>query len=156
MPNVLCGDCVTHAIQGCQMAYFLTKNLIWVNFVGSCNGRYWYILWPFGIFYRHYVSTFCGHLVYLTTIMWVYFMAIWYILPPLGIFCSHLVYFTAIWHILPPFGIFCAHLVYICRLFGIFFLFWYVLQRKIWQPWLDPLSEPSALFLFGSRVTRLG
>jgi hypothetical protein len=50
---------------------FKTKILIWVNFGGSCNGRYWYILhvairyilrpfgllWPFGIFY--------GYLVYL-------------------------------------------------------------------------------------------
>jgi hypothetical protein len=31
-----------------------------------------------------------------------------------------------------PFGIFCGH-------FGIFFPFWYVVPRKIWQPWLGYL-----------------
>jgi hypothetical protein len=36
------------------------------------------------------------------------------------IFYFHLVYFEAIWYIL--------------WLFGIFFPFWYVLTRKIWQP----------------------
>jgi hypothetical protein len=45
---------------------FNPKILIWVNFGGSCNGRCWYILWPFGQFY--------GHLVY--------FRALWYILWP--------------------------------------------------------------------------
>jgi hypothetical protein len=49
------------------MVYFQTKNPICVNFVGSCNRRYWYILWPFGIFY--------GNLEY--------FMIIWYIVPVL-------------------------------------------------------------------------
>jgi hypothetical protein len=44
----------------------------------------------------------------------------------------------AIWYILQPFGKFCGHLVYLW-LFGIFFPFWYVLPRKIWQPWLSPL-----------------
>jgi hypothetical protein len=37
-----------------------------------------------------------------------------------SIFYGHLAYFTAIWYILWP--------------FGIFFPFWYVVQRKIWQP----------------------
>jgi hypothetical protein len=46
----------------------------------------------------------------------------------LGIFYEHLVYFTAIGNILWPFGIFCGPLVY-------FSLFWYVVPRKIWQPW---------------------
>jgi hypothetical protein len=46
-----------------------------------------------------------------------------------GIFYVHLVYFTAIGNILWPFGMFCDHLVY-------FPLFWYVVPRKIWQPWL--------------------
>jgi hypothetical protein len=45
-----------------------------------------------------------------------------YILWPFGIFYGHLVYFVAIWCIL--------------LLFGIFFPFWYVVPRKIWQPWL--------------------
>jgi hypothetical protein len=30
---------------------FKPKLLFWVNLGGSCNGRCWYILWPFGIFY---------------------------------------------------------------------------------------------------------
>jgi hypothetical protein len=33
-----------------------------------------------------------------------------------------------IWYILGAFGIFCGNLVY-------FFPFWYVVPRKIWQPW---------------------
>jgi hypothetical protein len=43
-----------------------------------------------------------------------------------------------------PFGIFYVHLMYFMTLeyilwsFGVFFTFWYVLQRKIWQPWLKP------------------
>jgi hypothetical protein len=46
----------------------------------------------------------------------------------LGIFYDHLVYFTAIGNILWPFGIFCGRLVY-------FSPFWYLVPRKIWQPW---------------------
>jgi hypothetical protein len=48
--------------------WFVFKPKIWVNFGGPCNGRYWYILWPFGLFY--------GNLVY--------FVAIWYILRLFG------------------------------------------------------------------------
>jgi hypothetical protein len=33
---------------------FKPKMPIWVNFGGSCNGRCWYILWPFGLFYGHF------------------------------------------------------------------------------------------------------
>jgi hypothetical protein len=40
---------------------FKPKILIWVNFGGPKNGKYWYILWSFKIFYSHLV----------------YFMAIW-------------------------------------------------------------------------------
>jgi hypothetical protein len=29
------------------------KNPLWVNFGGSCNGRCWYILCPFGVYYGH-------------------------------------------------------------------------------------------------------
>jgi hypothetical protein len=29
---------------------FKPKIQIWLNFGGACNGRFWYILWPFGIF----------------------------------------------------------------------------------------------------------
>jgi hypothetical protein len=37
-------------------------------------------------------------------------------------------YFMAIWNILHTFGIFYEHLVH-------FFRFWYLVPRKIWQPW---------------------
>jgi hypothetical protein len=30
---------------------FKTKIPVWVNFGGPCNGRCWYILWTFGIFF---------------------------------------------------------------------------------------------------------
>jgi hypothetical protein len=62
--------------QGCQMAYFQTKKLIWVNFGGSCIERFWYILWPFGLFY--------GHLVYCYAIWYMYFMVIWSIFRHFG------------------------------------------------------------------------
>jgi hypothetical protein len=55
---------------------FKPKIQIWVNFGGYCNGRFWYILWPFG--------QFSGHLIY--------FMAIWYIFP-------HLAYFSLFWFV---------------------------------------------------------
>jgi hypothetical protein len=45
-----------------------------------------------------------------------------------GIFYVHLVYFTAICHTLWTFDIFPGYLEY-------FFPFWYVVARKIWQPW---------------------
>jgi hypothetical protein len=41
------------------------------------------------------------------------------IVRPFGLFYGHLVYFVAIW--------------YVFWLFGIFFPFWYVAPRKIWQ-----------------------
>jgi hypothetical protein len=72
-----------------------------------------------GIFYVHLVHFF-GHLPYFmegfAMKMLVHLMSIWYI-------------FSAICHILWTFGIFPG-------LIGIFFLFWYVEARKIWQPWL--------------------
>jgi hypothetical protein len=46
----------------------------------------------------------------------VLFMDIWFIVQPFVIFHEHLVYFVVIWYIFP---------------------FWYVVPRKIWQPWLD-------------------
>jgi hypothetical protein len=49
-----------------------------------------------------------------------------------------LVYLKAIGNILWSLGIFCGHLVY-------FSPFWYLLPRKIWQPWTEV-----------DRVTRLG
>jgi hypothetical protein len=53
------------------------KYKFWVNFEGSCKGRCWYILCPFGIP--------------------TYFTVIWCILLPFGIFYGYLVYFS-------PFG----------------------------------------------------
>jgi hypothetical protein len=50
-----------------------------------------------------------------------------------GIVYGHLVYFMAIWSILFPFGMFYGH-------FGRFFSCWYVVSRKIWQPWPWQLS----------------
>jgi hypothetical protein len=59
-------------IQGCQMAYFETKN--------PNLGKFWMVLkWK----------------------MLVYFIAIWFIIRPFGIFCGHLVYFMVIWYIFP-------------------------------------------------------
>jgi hypothetical protein len=63
-------------VSGLPAGIFQTKSPNLGNFGGSCNGRCWYILRPFGIFN--------GHLVYL--------MAIWYIQWPFGIFTGHLVY----------------------------------------------------------------
>jgi 1,4-dihydroxy-2-naphthoate octaprenyltransferase len=47
----------------------------WVHFAGSCNGRYWYILLPFGMYIFQVISYFC-----------VFFVAIWYIFP-VWVFC---------------------------------------------------------------------
>jgi hypothetical protein len=49
---------------------FKPKIPICVKFGGRWNGKFYYIVWPFGIFF--------GHLVY--------FMAVWYSLRSLGIF----------------------------------------------------------------------
>jgi hypothetical protein len=57
--------------QGCQMVCFQKKTIqIWVNFVGSCNARCWYILWTLGPFYS----------------LLLYFMDIWYSSWKFGIF----------------------------------------------------------------------
>jgi hypothetical protein len=40
--------------QGCQMVYiFKPKIQFWVNFTGAFNGRCWYTLWAFCLFYSH-------------------------------------------------------------------------------------------------------
>jgi hypothetical protein len=49
---------------------FKPKIPIWVNFIGSCNGSCWYILWAFGIFYCH--------LVFFIVIWYIVF---WYVVP---------------------------------------------------------------------------
>jgi hypothetical protein len=41
---------------------------------------------------------------------------------------GHLVYFVVIGYSSLPFGMY--------RSFGVFFTFWYIVPRKIWQPWL--------------------
>jgi hypothetical protein len=56
------------------------------------------------------------------------FLAIWSILWSFGIVYGHLVYFMIIWNVVWPFGLFYGHLVYL------FFPFWYVVPKKIWQP----------------------
>jgi hypothetical protein len=50
-----------------------------------------------------------------------------------GIFNGHLVYFTANLTTLWPCGTFCGNMIY-------FYPFWYVVPRKIWQPWSDDES----------------
>jgi hypothetical protein len=55
-----------------------------------------------------------------------------------------LVYFMVICTILRPFGVFYGYLVY-------FSPFWYVVPRKIWQPWSRTRIQFKA-----TRVTRLG
>jgi hypothetical protein len=36
--------------------FFQTKKIpIWLYFEGPLSGKCWYILWPFGIFYGHFV-----------------------------------------------------------------------------------------------------
>jgi hypothetical protein len=101
---------------------------VWINFGGSCNWRFWYILCPFGMFYGHLLygclvylmaiwyilwlfGISYGHLVYLSFVHLVYLMAIRYTLWPFGISYGHLVYLTAIWYILLLFGIFFPVLV---------------------------------------------
>jgi hypothetical protein len=52
-----------------------------------------------------------------------------------------LVYFIAIWSILRPFGI---HTLWPFGIFhGYFPPFWYVVPRKIWQPWLGVIQHSS-------------
>jgi hypothetical protein len=51
-----------------------------------------------------------------------------------GKFYGHSVYITAILYTLWPLGIFCGH-------FGIFFPFWYVAKRKIWQPCFTAVTD---------------
>jgi hypothetical protein len=54
----------------------------------------------------------------------------WYILWAFGLFYGHLIDFWT-------FGIFSGYLVY-------FFPFWYVVQKKIWQPWEAPTIRDHA------------
>jgi hypothetical protein len=67
----------SHVSRVARWYIFEPKEQIWVFFGGSCNGRCWYILWTFGLFY--------GHLVYLMYI---------------GYFCGYLEYFSPFWYVL--------------------------------------------------------
>jgi hypothetical protein len=89
---------------------FKPKITIWVNLGCSCNGRWWYILWLFGVFYGHSV-----HLV-----------AIRRILRTFGTFCGHLVYFRA------TFGIFLQFW------FVITTKIWQPISKHIQRPWSMP------------------
>jgi hypothetical protein len=59
------------------MIYFQTKIAIWVNFEGSSNGRYIYILWTLHRPILRPFHTFYGHLVF--------FVVIWNVFPRFGI-----------------------------------------------------------------------
>jgi hypothetical protein len=59
------------AAAGVARWYMHFQIKTWVNFVGSCNGRCWYILRTFGLFYG-YFGLFNGHVAY--------FVFIWNIL----------------------------------------------------------------------------
>jgi hypothetical protein len=65
--------------QGCQMAYFQTKN--------ANLGKFWSVnaMEDVGKFYGHFV----------------YFIAIWYILRPFGIFCGHFGIYFPFWYAVP-------------------------------------------------------
>jgi hypothetical protein len=52
--------------------WHIFKPKIWINFVGSCNGSCWYIIYPFDLF--------CG---YFGICRLVYFMVIWHTFPVL-------------------------------------------------------------------------
>jgi hypothetical protein len=53
----------THILRPRVARWQICKHRIptWVNFGTSCNGRCWCILWPFGLFYGHYLYVFYGH-----------------------------------------------------------------------------------------------
>jgi hypothetical protein len=55
---------------------FKLKFLIWLKNGGTCNIRFWFILWPFCLFYGN-------------------------MLCPFGIFCGYLVHFFPFWHVVP-------------------------------------------------------
>jgi hypothetical protein len=56
-------DSFPHLLQGCQI--FKPKIQIWVIFIGPFNGRFWYILCPFGLTAIWY---FYGYLIYFMVI----------------------------------------------------------------------------------------
>jgi hypothetical protein len=108
--------------QGCQMAYFQTKNpnlgefwrvLQWNELVYFT--AIWSILQHFCIFYGHLVN------------LWSFgiFIVIWY-------FYVHLVYSWSFGKFMVIRYIY-GHLVYLWS-FGTFSPFWYIVSIRIWQP----------------------
>jgi hypothetical protein len=67
-----------HTFRVARWFVFKPKIPIWVNFGVSCNGKSWYILWPFCLLFCY----------------WKYFRAIWYILWSFSIFFHVLVFCT--------------------------------------------------------------
>jgi hypothetical protein len=65
-----------------------------------------------------------------------------------GILYGHLVYFTANREILWPFGTFCGHLIFPPP-------FWYIVQRKLWQPWTRHSCRKESMPANGCFGTRL-
>jgi hypothetical protein len=63
------------------------------------------------------------------------------VLEDVGIFRGHFVYFTAKWYILWS--------------FGIYFLFWYDVPRKIWQPWSMYNFDVRNVYIFVSTISML-
>jgi hypothetical protein len=52
---------------------FKPKIQIWANFGGSCNGRWWYILWTLGPFYLQSFVIFYGYLVVIRDYFGIFF-----------------------------------------------------------------------------------
>jgi hypothetical protein len=42
-------------LQGCQVAHFQTKPPVLVHFGRPLNGKFWCLIWPFGILYGTWV-----------------------------------------------------------------------------------------------------
>jgi hypothetical protein len=55
-------------------------------------------------------------------------IGIWSILRRFGLFYGLLIYLIVIWYVLWPAALPCCYLLY-------FSTFWYIVPRKIWQPW---------------------
>jgi hypothetical protein len=104
--------------------------------------NFWFILWPFGIFYGLLVYFFWPFCIILGLL--VYFM-FFNILWSFGIFYGHLVYFVVIFCI-------CGILVYTSR-FGIFMVIWCILSSLgIYFPFLVCCPEKNLATLSGSRL----
>jgi hypothetical protein len=69
--------CLIDRYRVARWYIFKPKIPNWANLEGPCNGRCWYILWPFSLLY--------GYFVYAVVIM-VYFVVIWSIFPRFGMF----------------------------------------------------------------------